>query len=221
MENKTWRRYVLFGLIFCLRGLPVWAEDGRPPEIFVTVAVHNHAGVGANALAQAERSASSIFKEAGINVDWVNCELSAVAVRNPASCRITEFPKHLQLTIAGRSKNLTDSIFGVSYLGEDGSGCYSNVFFEPAEELHERLHVNLGMLLGHVVAHELGHLLLGTNSHSDTGIMRPHWNERDLANAGKGGLLFTQAQGHTMREKVAASLCRTDRAFVAAGGSRD
>jgi hypothetical protein len=221
VENKTWRRYILFGLISCLRGLPVWAEDGRPPEVIVTIAVHNHAGVPPSTLAQAERTASSIFKQAGVDVDWANCEPPTAAVQIVASCRITEFPKHLQLTIARRSMNLTDSVLGVSYVGEDGSGCYSNVFFEPAEELHKRLHVDLGTLLGHVVAHELGHLLLGTNSHSDTGIMRPHWNDRDLANAGKGELLFTQAQCQKMKEKVAGSLCRNREILVAAGTGKD
>jgi hypothetical protein len=187
----------------------------------VTVAVHNRADIPANTLAQAELTASSIFQEARVEVHWEDCESSAVALKIAPSCRVTEFPKHLQLTIARRSKSLSDSVFGISYLGEDGSGCYSNVFFEPAEELHERLHVNLGTLLGHVVAHEIAHLLLGTNSHSDTGIMRPHWNERDLVNASKGHLLFTQAQGRTLREKVSASLCRNDRALVAAGAGRD
>ena len=187
----------------------------------MTVAVHNRADIPANTLAQAELTASAIFKEVGVEVDWVNCAPSAVALNIAASCRVTEFPKHLQLIIAPRSKSLADSVFGISYLGEDGSGCYTNIFFEPAEELHERLHINLGTLLGHVVAHEIAHLLLGTNSHSDTGIMRPHWNEQDLANASKGGLLFTQAQGQTMRERVAASLRRTASAFVRAEAGRD
>jgi hypothetical protein len=221
VSKKIWKRCILFGLILCSRGFAVRAEDGRPADVFVTIAVHNNAGIPSNTLSQAERTSSSIFKEAGVNVDWVNCELPAVAVQITASCRITEFPRHLHLTIARRSKNLADSILGISYQGEDGSGCYSNVFFEPAEELHERLHVNLGMLLGHVVAHELGHLLLGTNSHSDTGIMRPHWNERDLANASQGELRFTRAQGQTMKERVAASLCRTMRISVAAASGRD
>jgi hypothetical protein len=215
------RRCILFGLILCFPRLPLWAKDGRSQEVFVTVAVHNRADIPANTLAQAELTASSIFQEAGVEVHWEDCESSAIALKIAPPCRVAEFPKHLQLTIARRSKSLTDSVFGISYLGEDGSGCYSNVFFEPAKELHERLHVNLGTLLGHVVAHEIAHLLLGTNSHADTGIMRPHWNERDLVNASKGHLLFTQAQGQTMREKVSASLCRNDRALVAARAGRD
>lgn len=221
MRKEISRKCILLGLILCLRGFPARAEDGRPPGDFVTIAVHNHGGVPANTLAQAERTASSIFKQAGINVSWANCEVPDESLQIASSCRTTEFPQHLQLVIARRSKNLTGSIFGISYLGEDGSGCYSNVFFEPAEELHERLHVNLGTLLGHVIAHEIAHLLLGTNSHSDTGIMRPHWNERDLANASQGELLFTRAQARTMRERVAASLCRAERISVAVASGRN
>jgi hypothetical protein len=95
------------------------------------------------------------------------------------------------------------------------------VFFEPLEELHERFNVNLGPLLGDVVAHEIAHLLLGTNAHSDTGIMRPHWSEQDFVNVNKGHLLFTQAQGQTMRKKVSLSLCRNDRGSVVARVARD
>ena len=221
MRKQIWKRCILLGLMACLREFTAWAEVARPPEVFVTVAVHNHAGVPANTLAEAERTATSIFRQAGVDVDWANCDLPAEAGQIVSSCHVTEFPRHLQLSISGRSMNLTESILGISFLAEDGSGCYSDVFFEPAEELHERLHVNLGTLLGHVVAHEIAHLLLGTNAHSATGIMRPHWNERDLENASKGELLFTRAQGQTMTARVAASLCRTERVVIGAGAGSD
>jgi hypothetical protein len=213
---KRWFSFALFGLMLCLRGFPAKAEDGRPPGLVVTVAVHNNASVSASTLAQAERMAGTIFRQAGVEVVWANCDLPAEEAQIASSCHVTEFPRHLQLSIARRSKDLTESILGVSFLAEDGSGCYSDVFLEPTEELHEKLHViNLATLLGHVVAHEIGHLLLGSNSHSDAGIMRPHWDERDLANASKGELLFTQRQGQTMRARVAASLCRNERVVVA------
>jgi hypothetical protein len=221
VRKENWEKCTLLGLILCFSGLPACAEDGRPLEVFVTVGVHDHAGVPANTLDESERAASLLFKQAGVNVDWANCESPGDGTPNALSCRTAQFPKHLQLVIARRSRNLTDSVFGISYLGEDGSGCYSDVFFEPAEELHERLHVDLATLLGHVVAHEIAHLLLGTNSHSDTGIMRPHWDGRDLANAGRGELLFTRAQGQRMRERVSASSCSTARALVAVRSGRD
>jgi hypothetical protein len=222
VQRAIWKRWILFGLILYLRAFSAKAEDGRPPELVVSVAVHNNAGVSASTLAQAERMASEIFKQAGVDVVWANCDLPAEEGQIASSCHVTEFPRHLQLSIARRSKNLTESVLGVSFLAEDGSGCYSDVFLEPAEELHEKLRViNLGTLLGHVVAHEIGHLLLGTNSHSDTGIMRPHWDGRDLANASKGELHFTQAQRQTMRARVAASLCRNERVVVTTASGRN
>lgn len=221
MQGEIWKRCILLGLVLSFGTFPVCAEDGRSEWSSVTVAVHNHAEVSPNTLAQAERTASAIFKQVGVDVDWVNCDPPAGTEQIASSCHVTESPRHLQLSIARRSKNLTESVLGISFLGEDGSGCYSDVFVVPTEELHERFHVDLGKLLGHVAAHEIAHLLLGTKAHSDTGIMRPHWSERDLVDASKGHLLFTQAQGQTMRAKVATSLCRTERVVVAAGSPSD
>ena len=53
--------------------------------------------------------------------------------------------------------------------------------------------------------HELGHLLLGTNSHAPTGIMRARWQPADLANASQGRLLFSSLESREMRNKLAAS----------------
>jgi hypothetical protein len=53
-----------------------------------------------------------------------------------------------------------------------------------------------------VMAHELGHLLLGINAHSSTGIMRPVWNDDDIVAASKGNLYFTQAQGQILRTRL-------------------
>ena len=36
------------------------------------------------------------------------------------------------------------------------------------------------IILGCVIAHELGHLLLGSNGHSVTGIMQPRWEAKQV-----------------------------------------
>jgi hypothetical protein len=50
--------------------------------------------------------------------------------------------------------------------------------------------------LGHAMAHEIGHLLIGVNSHSDQGLMRPEWNpyERQMQT-------FTSSQVQTIRSR--------------------
>jgi hypothetical protein len=62
----------------------------------------------------------------------------------------------------------------------------------------------LGTILGHVMVHEIGHLLLGTNSHSASGIMRAQWRNAELLSAGKGALVFAPAQSRRMRQRLAA-----------------
>ena len=64
---------------------------------------------------------------------------------------------------------------------------------------------NPAVLLGHVMAHEIAHLLLGTNSHSASGIMRAHWYAQELASADRGALLFTPDQARAMTERLRES----------------
>lgn len=121
-------------------------------------------------LIAAEQVATRVFREAKVNVAWINCATAILASQNPASCRKAIFPNYLQLRIAARPLTLSDAAFGVSYVSTEGVGCYSNVFFERVEELHRTFNERSEVILGHLMAHEIAHLLLGTNVHSVSGI---------------------------------------------------
>ena len=70
--------------------------------------------------------------------------------------------------------------------------------------------LSLGELLGYIVVHELGHLLLGKDSHSSEGVMRPVWQFEDLQQAARGRLGFTLSQVEQMRGRyLSASLQRS------------
>jgi len=159
-------------------------------------------------LLSAESEASRIFRRSGIEVHWLNCPLPAEGPEAPAQCEVADFPAHLQLRIAKRSRNLNGFTLGISYLSSDGSGCYADLFYRRVEEMHESSHVSLASILGHGVAHEIGHLLLGTNSHAGTGIMRARWQSGELASVSKGALFFSSIQSQEMRNKLAT--WRTD-----------
>jgi len=60
------------------------------------------------------------------------------------------------------------------------------------------------IILGCVIAHELGHLLLGSNSHSDAGIMQAQWEPRQIKQLLLGSLLFTTEQSKQMRVEARA-----------------
>jgi len=46
-------------------------------------------------------------------------------------------------------------------------------------------------ILAHVLAHEIAHVLMGTDGHTGTGIMKAQWNETDYAEMKKKPLEFT------------------------------
>jgi hypothetical protein len=197
---RTFGKYLWFAALVLAPNNLLASSDGKASFPEVTVSVHNDAGGSTTTLAQAEEVASGVFAEAGIGTHWVNCGTPARI--GTESCRETSFPHYLHLRILPRARTLTPSIFGVSFLSEDGSGCYSDVFYAPIREMHDESNESLATILGHVMAHEIAHLLLGVNSHSSSGIMRAHWNKRDLISAGRGALLFTPRQADIMRARL-------------------
>jgi hypothetical protein len=62
------------------------------------------------------------------------------------------------------------------------------------------------LLLGHVMAHEIGHLLLGVNSHANTGLMHVPWDRDQREKAYLGTLLFTNKEAEQIRHQAAARL---------------
>lgn len=120
-------------------------------------------------------------------------------------CGQFESPTHLAVRIVAKSKQGTSDVFGEAFLSAEGTGCYSDVFYDRAVSLNSDWHVSLTDILGNVMAHELGHLLLGSNSHTATGIMRARWQAEELRRAGEGSLLFNAEQAERMRGKLRAA----------------
>ena len=208
MNQKMLRSSFWLVVAVTLSSSPVCSRVPAGEELQVTISVHNDAGMLPGILLSAESEASRIFRRSGIEVHWLNCPLPAEGPEAPAQCEVADFPAHLQLRIAKHSRNLNSFTLGISYLSSDGSGCYADLFYSRVEEMHESSHVSLASILGHGVAHEIGHLLLGTNSHAGTGIMRARWQSGELASVSKGALFFSSIQSQEMRNKLAT--WRTD-----------
>ncbi|MGB2900609.1 MAG: hypothetical protein WBB89_15190 [Candidatus Acidiferrum sp.] len=203
MIDKTPRKWLSLVFALALPSSAAWSKEIAVAEMLVTISVHNDAGISAGTLRGAEMEASRVFRQSGIEAKWLNCPLPADGPEDPAQCRMADFPEHLQLRIARRSRNLSEITFGISYLSADGSGCYANLFYERIEEMQERSRVNLASLLGDVAAHEIGHLLLGTNSHAANGIMRARWESEELGSISMGTLFFSDVESRQMRSKLA------------------
>jgi len=184
--------------IFSLQGL---AQNTASKSTQVTVSVYNDADVPPAVLHRAEQRVASIFARANFEVVWLHC-IHASAEDAPACNRIDP-PEHLALRIIPDAASfMSDAVFGIAFLSPDGTGKYSDVFWKRVEDLHATSNLDLGGILGSIMAHELGHLLLGSNAHAVSGIMRAHWEGEELRRIAMGTLLFTPQQAKLMRRKA-------------------
>jgi hypothetical protein len=211
-----------FSLLFSSGG--VAGENLVKPEVGLTISVFNNADVSGNTLRQAEEEAERIFRRAGITVKWLNCD----ATRPPqesGECREARVPAHLHLRIVPKALRMKEGVLGVSFLAADGTGCQADLFYERMEKLHNSGHGNLASLLAHVAAHEIGHLLLGTNSHAPTGIMRGHWTDQEVEGIHFRGLSFSAAESVRMQKRLSTAMEAEKRTpgllGLRAGDSRD
>jgi hypothetical protein len=192
-----------FSVLLTFVGLPLKLDartvEERPK---VLVSVFNDAGVDDSIIFLAEKVASQIYDQAGLSIIWKNC-LAQRELRRE-KCVQTVDSRHVVLHIEHQARTLGTDIYGVAFLGEDGSGVFCDVFYDPIAELHRRGRASEATILAIVAAHELGHLLLGSHAHSPIGIMRPQMRARDFWTPELGTTTFSREQ----TKKISARLVR-------------
>lgn len=191
---------------FLTIALPGFANENAT-KAQVIINVYNDAQLSSQTLAQAEEEATRIFRKAGIDSVWIDCQTLNAGTPD-AECQHPSGPSHLALRIVPWSSESGDAIFGVAFISAADDSTYADVFYNSAEKLHQECHAGVPKVLGHVMAHEIGHLLLGMNAHSDMGIMRPYWQGPELRSIGMGRLLFSSEQARSMQAKLLSLTAR-------------
>lgn len=179
------------------------------PGFAVTVALFNDARVPSAVLAGAQETTSYIFSKSGIDINWMLCGREDESPEERNACSQSEFPAHLDVHIVSACPRLPTSVFGISYLSPEGIGSQADVFYIRIAAFRQSP-AEMPTLLGYAMAHELGHLLLGTSSHSPTGLMRADWRTRDLTGMAQGGLVFSNEQAQRMKAKLSTFALRKE-----------
>ena len=192
--------------------VPTFAFAQNPPTITslspeVSISVHDYADVPTALLAAAEVQAREIFRHAGLETVWLNCSPKLEREKlEPGSCYFSD-TTHLTLKISPRAMNAQfrnrRDVLGTAYPDEKGTGYFAYVFYDRIQELAQRRRLGHA-LLADVMTHEIGHLLLGSTSHSASGIMCAHWNYEELRNVSEGAMSFVPAQSRVMRDQLHA-----------------
>lgn len=202
-----------FGLT---QALPIVAAPSGHTLPAMTIHVSNYAGVDPKELSEAERVATSIFRNAGVTTRWVNARVSSNAEysdrEDKNSPRFSQIEVHIQSSSMAGSLGLSDEVMGLAPgSGPDRQLVY--VFYDRVRELSQRQVASQTRgdmvaraagcrILGEMIAHEIGHILLNLPAHSETGIMRGGWDLKDLQDVAYGELLFTKQQSKVIETEV-------------------
>ena len=184
-----------------------FSTPARTPDqpAHVQVSLFNDAHVDAATLAEAQARASFLFSQAGIEIDWLACRPADPSDFSPSAspCSALVWPAHLSVRIRPRALSASPETFGQAFVDAAGQGIYSNVYYQNLALSSNHPQLSDADMLGFVIAHELGHLLLGSNSHSPSGLMRARWDASALQAVSHHTLFFTPAQSATLRSRLA------------------
>lgn len=199
---------VAMGLAISMTARALGAENPNKvtEEPTITVRVLNYTKLSDKALTEAEAQASKVFRQVGIEVVWLSCYSSKQGFEMHRNCERAPGPTDIQLRVLYAPEVLPSSFrhsIGFSFVPEPGEfGYLASVFYDCITGMAARTGVPQAVVLGHAMAHEIGHLLLGTNRHSQSGIMRAQWSRGEMVLAVLGHLRFTRQEAQLLRVAV-------------------
>jgi hypothetical protein len=171
------------------------------PDLTATVRVYNYAQTSPIVLAEAEREADRIFGEAGLKTVWMDCmpRQPTLLPQEPCQDAIEATDIRLRILTSPVRNSLQDTVFGFAV-----APTLATVYYESVLALakYDEREFESSVVLGCAMAHEIGHLLLGSNSHSLTGVMRAQWERKQIRQGLMGGMLFTPAQARLMQAEM-------------------
>jgi len=206
-KNASSARIAVAGLAMLITFLTGSARNSsarRDPgtqlaDLKMSVRVYNYAEISASTLHLAESEANTIYREAGVHLEWHECYLSARAKSADSTCATPPTPADLHLRIVRRS-----TVTPIHALAENAGftvGNLATVQWEPLLELGTPTGCFPHEMLGRAIAHEIGHALLG-RKHSGGGIMQASWGISQLEPSASNSMLFTPDQERALQLAV-------------------
>jgi hypothetical protein len=148
------------------------------------IRVYDTAGVLAGDRARAMRVAADALASARIYIEWRDCT-PAPAGAPPVECQAVPRSGDLLVRIGDAPARISHGMalsLGYSLIDtQSGRGTLATIYRDRVNWLAAQAHAPATRLLGRAIAHELGHLVLGSNEHSENGLMRAVWTAAEVA----------------------------------------
>jgi hypothetical protein len=177
----------------------------------ITVRVYNRVLMPPDRLAEAEQVGAKILRRAEVQTVWLDCTVATG--QWPSDCDNplgpTDFLLQFVEEIQSLSPQTTGHSLGFAALPDNGlQADRAYISYHRAHDSASRCRVKLGLVLGVAAAHEIGHMLMGSNEHSRSGLMQAQVGPKDMQRAERSDLLFTDDQVKQIRVSVLARIAQ-------------
>jgi len=179
------------------------ADAPQRPQPTIKLRVVNEARADRRTLDKSHEEAAEILSRAGIRLMWLECSSGGGDFASENPCQKDSGAAEFWMRItANQPSRTTKGVLGYSELGGDGPSNSGGVFYPAIQELADSFHLRSGEILGAAMVHEVGHLILGADAHSQTGIMFPHWGREQFILISVGHLHFAPQQAKLLQREV-------------------
>jgi hypothetical protein len=177
------------------------------------VRIYDNAGILASELTSALRTTHDILRRADLIVDWVQCR----ARRDgpvPAVCDQPLSTSDVVVRLIEGSDKETGErrALGYSLFDSNGISGFATVYVDRVDWLARRAQYARAPLLGRAIAHEIGHLLLRSNAHTDSGLMREVWTAEQVVRNRREDWTFSPDQNGDIRNARYAAMSNARKA---------
>ncbi len=178
----------------------------------LTVRTYNNFGVSPDDLSAARPHVEAVFHDTGIELSWVDCwyrdkEMAETSAQCSDPLKANEVILRLQAATPLPGKRYVSMGFALVNIAE-GVPFLATVYADLVRTISRDAHLDFQLLLGRAIAHEIGHLLLDTNRHAESGLMRAGWSNAELRQNAPRDWSFRSGEIDVIRS---AALTRNDR----------
>ena len=176
------------------------AQHTAPLPRPVNVRVYRSPEVTSDVLRAALNVAEATFAAASVDVVWKVC--------GPAECNVPPTPTErlVRLVRAPEGGSRDTRCLGDALIdAQKGTGVLATVYIDRVLDLARHLDINYTTLLGRTIAHEIGHLLLATNTHSTSGLMRELWSPDELLASRADDWVLRPFEAAAIRQRLTMS----------------
>ena len=171
----------------------------------ITIRIYNYAAVPPEQLTAARATADRIFQDAGVSLAWIDCRVSSREVGAACTEPLGDGEFVLRLRETPDAPAPGRVTLGSSLIDlQAGGGVLITVDPRLVAEVANQAGADVSVVLGRAIAHEVGHLLIGTSSHSRTGLMRALWSQRELRGNRPGDWRFSPEEAGLMHRGLLA-----------------